>query len=265
MGPIRQAHFKPLFRACLHISLARSGQVSTPNVSGVGNTSSPVGGGRGSECLMSDNLPCSFIVSAFVLFLLIARPPEGVCLHMGVPSSSPPVLPPSLPVAPATTTPLWSRALWSRSPTPSTLSKVSDVFHSHLTFSIAQQHSTQEAAPSFQNSFLFGISWLHWVLVLLSLQTAPPHLSLLSTSSVVVFLRIDLKPLLFSFSKLHHCSQSLRCYLCADDSWRWVSGSGIGCSPPLYSAVLMVLLGCHAQPLKSVHPDGIVFSYNVPL
>lgn len=119
MGPIRQAHFKPLFRACLHISLARSGQVSTSNVSGVGNTSSPVGGGRGSECLMSDNLPCSFIVSAFVLFLLIARPPEGVCLHMGVPSSSPPVLPPSLPVAPAATTPLWSRALWSRSPTPS--------------------------------------------------------------------------------------------------------------------------------------------------
>lgn len=123
--------------------------------------------------MMSDNLPCSFIFSAFVLFLLTARPLEEFCLHMGVLSSSRPVLPPSLPVASATTTLLWSRPLWSRSPTPSTLSKPMMCFHPHLTFSIAQQHSTQEAAPSFQKSFLFGISRLHRVLVLFSLHDCP--------------------------------------------------------------------------------------------
>lgn len=86
VGPIRQARLKPLFRAYLHISLARSRQVSRSNVSGVGNTLLSCG-------WWERDLPQSFIVSAFALFLLIARPLEGVCLHMGVPSSSPPVLP----------------------------------------------------------------------------------------------------------------------------------------------------------------------------
>lgn len=178
--------------------------------------------------MMSDNLPCSFIFSAFVLFLLIARPLEEFCLHMGVPSSSPPVLPPSLPVASATTTLLWSRPLWSRSLTPSTLSKPIMCFYPHLTFSIAQQHSTQEAAPSFQKSFLFGISRLHQVLVLLSLHDCPSSSPLLlSSNSAVVFLRTDLKSLSSPFSKLHHCSQSVRCCLCADDSWKWVLAQGL--------------------------------------
>lgn len=180
---------------------------------------------------MSDNLPCSFIVSAFVLFLLIARPPEGVCLHMGVPSSSPPVLPPSLPVAPAATTPLWSRALWSRSPTPSTLSKVSDVFHSHLTFSIVSSIPPRKLPllPEFLLDFLAPLG---------PGFTLPPDCLSSSCSSVHQLSggvsQIDLEATLFSLSKLHHCSQSLRCCLCADDSlevgvWLrdWVSASSV--------------------------------------
>lgn len=58
-GPIMQVHFKPLFRAYLPISYARSCQRSKPNISGVGNTLLSCGW-RERECMLAEQYSTIF-------------------------------------------------------------------------------------------------------------------------------------------------------------------------------------------------------------
>lgn len=145
-----------------------------------------------------------------------------------VPSSSPPVLFPSPPMATATTTPL--RPLWSRSPTPSTLSKPVDMFPFSsyvLHVSVAFHPGGSSLLLEFLSLWDFtpspgpGFPLLPWLSLLISFFSSSPP------AQWWYFSGLGLEPLFSTFSKLHHCSQSLRCLLCTDDSWMYVPSSGI--------------------------------------
>lgn len=131
-SPIEQGHFKPLFRAYLHLTLAKSHQMSKPNtVVGWEMHSSDGGYLEACEYLLNNSAP---IFRSSVLCLLITRLLGGVA-HMGcpqcLPSASLPFFLHLTPVASATTTPPW--CLFLRSPSL-ILAKPMDVFPSSSLF-----------------------------------------------------------------------------------------------------------------------------------